>query len=345
MKGSFKVLFRLAAKIFFTVIFTVFLLECGVRLVLNFSLNNYLTRTLPQPYGSIMRRVGGLTFHGIGDLSKFDPVCFFIPKGGFFRSPEGRMDCPREKEAGEIRVICIGDSTTYGLGSDYSKNWVYLLGKTLTEHYPGKKIRVLNAGISGAHSRQIKRFFQFHLKFYRPDILIWRGGDALTDTYFVNTKMSFIRHFIWRCLYESRIFRVVCVFLDRNEKYQYPKTTIRVYDFLTQRTPQRPVLSQEFDSDFSMVKKIAQEHGTRYALRVEYLRCEGRDAIVSLDQYKGSEPYVPMLEAFKEYRRKNPSEDLFIDIDNVHLTEAGEALTAEEISRFMINHKWIESFN
>jgi len=367
--------FKILAKLTVAMIFTVLLLEGGLRVVLSLSLNNYLTHVLPQPYGRLMKRAGEFDCSARGrslSVVKFDPLCYFIPKRGFFRGPEGRVDCPKEKEAHEIRILCIGDSTTYGFAVDYDDSWVYLLGKMLAARYPGKNIRMLNAGLPGASPRQVKRFFQFHLADYHPDILIWRSEQSLTDTYFVNETSDSLRFLVWRCLYESRIFRVTCVLLDRNRRNGRPTVDI-VHDFLTNRNPRNQKPSEKFDSDFAIVRKIAAEHGTRYSLQVERLFCNDSGVILGLlgdPRRQAPWPVVYTRAAFQEYMKNNPSKGLFADkvhiaeggetvrmqepfrtnpsgalfVDNVHLTEAGEAVTAKEVSRFIIDNKWIETF-
>ncbi|MBU9888724.1 MAG: hypothetical protein KTQ49_02505 [Candidatus Omnitrophica bacterium] len=323
-------------------IVTLLLLEGGVRVVLSLSLTRYLTQTLPQPYATIMQKVGGFDHFMMGGY-KFDPICYFIPKGGFFRSEKGSMDVPKEKEPGEIRIICIGDSTTYSVAVNYDDSWVALLGEKLKQRYPEKKLRVLNAGVPGASSKQIKRFFQFYLAPYRPDILIWRGGQGLSDTYSVNKTADSVRTFLWRCLYESRLFRVICVLLDKAEG----RTANGVFYFMTHSDPQffSKGRVERFNSDYDMVKKIAQDHGARYVLQVEYPNQEAMEmpGAEFMDRASNDlDPNVPMWAPFKDYKKKNPSKELFVD--PVHLTEAGEAITAEGVAKFIIDNRWIESF-
>jgi len=381
MKGDgviekLKAVVGLFVKVLITVAVTLLLLECGFRTVLSLSLDSYLTKILPQPYGAMMRRAGLFDCSArCRSLSvvKFDRLCYFIPREGFFRGPKGRIDCAKEKVAHEIRIICIGDSTTYGFAVDYYNSWVYLLGKKLMEEYPKKNIRVLNAGLPGASPRQVKRFFQFYIASYHPDLLIWRSEASLTDAYFVNEASDSLRFLAWRCLYESRIFRVACVLLDRGVRSTRSHVDV-VHDFLTDRNPHNQKHSEVFDSDFSMVRQIALEHGTRYVLQVERLYCDNNGVISSPlgghTRY-GQWPVAYTLAAFQEYQKNNFSKSLLADkvyitdageviippekfkndpskglfVDNVHLTEAGEALTAEEVSKFIINSKWIETFN
>ena len=461
VKEKIKAGFGLGIKMLVVSVLTLLLLECGVRVILYFSLDHYLTQTLLPSNRRIMQRLYGFGLTHLLSINKFDPLCGFIPRQGFFRGDENigivkqplldslkqnrpsdnviikelginlelpetvpeprlvnalndilgmpdffltvsgqidgsklsagiqallrtgrtsksslsdqeirrlnralleqfytgailpvrdnpvRVDCPKKKEIPEIRIICIGDSATYSVAVGYQDSWVYLLGKTLAAKYPNKKIRVLNAGVPGAVSRQIKRIFQLYLVDYQPDILIWRGGGVLTDTYFINRTTDFARFFLLRCLYESRLFRLISILLDRekNDKERGWFSSI-FYEKLTQCATRCRKPSEGFDSDFSMVKKFAQEHGTKYVLQVERLTCNDRGAIHGEleDVGRGGDKDAVHTQAvFRQYIGENNLKDLFVDA--VHLTEAGEAITAREISKFIINHKWIETFN
>jgi hypothetical protein len=290
--------------------------------------------------------------------NKYDPICYFLPKGGFFRGPSGRSDRPLKKEEHTIRIMCIGDSVTYSLAVDYYHSWVYLLGTMLSKKYPEKKIEVLNAGIVGCVPKQIKRVFQFYLAKYRSDILIWRGSTNLTDTYFVDTKPDFARDFLGPFLYQSRTFRLFCVIADSFKKVDDMAMADKIYNFVTGRAPKELKPSVVgFDSDFDMVRKIAQDHGTKYVLQAEYLSRMSDGRIKSHTINNGNEFFVKMKDAFEENDTKSPPpvnkrrvnlktklpDALFVD--SCHLTERGEAITAEKIYEFIVENKWIEALN
>jgi lysophospholipase L1-like esterase len=71
-------------------------------------------------------------------------VPFSINKLGF-RSPE----ISKQKPAGVIRVLCLGDSITMGPALPDSILYPAVLQKELDEKYPGKTFEVVNAGASG----------------------------------------------------------------------------------------------------------------------------------------------------------------------------------------------------
>ncbi len=291
-----------------------------------------------------------------GDENRYDPICYFLPRAGFFRGPSGKIDRPLKKEEGTIRIMCIGDSTTYGMAVDYYHSWVYLLGQMLSKEYPGKKIEVLNAGIVGCILKQIKRIFQFYLSKYRPDILIWRVDNSLTDTYFVDTKPDFARSFLGPILYKFRTFRLFCVIADSFKRPGDNSMADKIYDSMTGRIP-RPLEAPAggLDSDFSIVEKIAQDHGTKYVVQAEYLFRMRDGMVAGAAPHNGHKFFVKTADAFKENDAKfsfPTNEDrinlvtklpdpLFNDV--CHLAKKGEAITAEEIYKYIVEHKWIET--
>lgn len=114
-------------------------------------------------------------------------------------------------------------------------------------------------------------------------------------------------------------------------------------------------LAVGFDSDFSMVRKIAQDHGTKYVLQVDYLTRMGDGRIVTNLTRSSNAPLVKTLDAFKENDTKSPfpgnerhvnlatklPDDLFVD--SCHFTKKGEAVLAGEIYKFIVENKWIET--
>ena len=300
---------------------------------------------------------------GLNAQNKYDPICYFLPRGGFFRGPAkilserpfGRIDRPLKKAENTIRIMCIGDSTTQSLAVDYYDSWVYLLGQMLSKEYPGKKIETLNAGIAGGTFKQIKRIFQFYLAEYGSDIVIFRGGYNLSDTYLVDTTPDFARFFVGPLLYKSRTFRLFCVLVDNFKKVGCSQTALRIYDFITGRSTMLDPSVVGFDSDFSMVKKIAQDHGTKYVLQVDYLTRMNDGVIVTSMPHTNDAPLVKTLNAFEENDTRSPlaanekrvnwvtklPDTLFND--SCHLTKKGEAILAGEICKYIVEKKWIEA--
>ncbi|MDP8234461.1 MAG: hypothetical protein P9M06_06655 [Candidatus Saelkia tenebricola] len=286
-----------------------------------------------------MKEISLFPLFAHGGWTRFDPVCFFMPKDGLFRSPEGFIDYPKEKNE-DIRIICIGDSTTYGFAVTYDKSWPYILEELLNNEFQNIDIKVLNAGIPGASSRQVKRIFQFYTAKYNPDIVIWRKEFSLTDTYKVEKKSNLIRYWLWFCMYNSRIFRVATIAVNKHEGPI--RTSERIYNFIMCKSEYCFKEGDEnFKSNFGIVKKIAAENEIKYVLAVDYVQ-KDNDRIYNNDfTYKDKEifPVVYTINAFKRVLEEKSINDLFID--DSHLTEFGTSIIAKEVFNFLTTQGWV----
>jgi len=93
-----------------------------------------------------------------------------------FRRPE----FPAEKDAGEFRVLCLGDSVTFGLGLRERETYPARLQSEL-QRFAGNRlrVRVINAGVPGWSSLSAARFLEDH-RALDPDVIVfWFGmNDA-----------------------------------------------------------------------------------------------------------------------------------------------------------------------
>ncbi len=82
----------------------------------------------------------------------------------------------RPPEPGELVVLCVGDSHTFGFGVEPDEAYPVQLEQLLRRH--GVRARVLNAGVPGRNSRQVREVLPPMLKQYRPSIVIvWTGAN------------------------------------------------------------------------------------------------------------------------------------------------------------------------
>lgn len=164
-------------------------LQYGYRFIVD-------THLMDTPYSSFLRRQERIreARSRLGMERGRDHPVF-----GFIYNPTFQMDIPEEgieihinsfalrgeefpekKPPGEIRILCMGGSTTAGEEVRESKTYPAQLQCILSQHFPGRQIRVINAGIPSYDLR--KSFQHYALRLYRlePDfVTIYHGINDL----------------------------------------------------------------------------------------------------------------------------------------------------------------------
>ncbi len=74
------------------------------------------------------------------------------------------------------RVLCIGDSVTYGFNVDQPDSYPAQLQRTLEKRFPGRRIEVINAGVPGWSWLQGLRFLETRGLGLEPDLVIMAHG-------------------------------------------------------------------------------------------------------------------------------------------------------------------------
>ena len=90
-----------------------------------------------------------------------------------FRGPE-RTQAGDDSEI--YRVLCVGDSVTFGFNADQDAAYPRQLEKRLREQHPGRRFEVINAGVSGWSWIQGLRFLETRGFALRPDIIVIAHG-------------------------------------------------------------------------------------------------------------------------------------------------------------------------
>jgi len=361
MRERFKK-FRLRTFVLF-LLYCLIVLEVCLRIFYHLCLTAYSKHYFPENASLSLKRAYICRVFAITeDNYKFDPVCYVLPeKERFFRSrTSNRMfvSYPKKKRKKEIRILCLGDSTTIGNGVKFTDTYPAQLELLMEKKYWNPNIVVLNAGIP-AKSRIQKRIFQFHLVDYAPDIVIWRSGADLSDIYKVNASFSFLKKATWRCLYSMMTFRLSCLLLDEflkrssflnKDKYPFIGTEFSVadiiYSFIVSgflKSDQRA--EDNCYSDFELVKKIARDHNIEYVFAVDYLRedLKGNKFVSDYSDYerKHIKPVVKTVDVMNEQLKKYKFSQLSLD-SACHLTREGYSIVAQIIGDYIIGQGWIE---
>lgn len=80
------------------------------------------------------------------------------------------------KPAGEFRIICVGDSTTFGWKNAVVHTYPHYLQRILKKRFPGRKIKVINAGVPGFNAAFALSYLALRLVNLQPDLVIIKLG-------------------------------------------------------------------------------------------------------------------------------------------------------------------------
>ncbi len=150
------------------VIVAFIILETGTRVFYDPAIYNSMNilPTLPNAYYMYQMKP---------NLSPDNQASWDMPRPSMTTNQDGfrATGITVKKPPGALRILCIGDSVTFGGGciSD-NETYPYYLQCRLNEGYPHRKIQVINAGCPGYTSVQGLELLKRKGLSYNPDIII-----------------------------------------------------------------------------------------------------------------------------------------------------------------------------
>jgi hypothetical protein len=85
-----------------------------------------------------------------------------------------------EKKEGQIRIVCLGGSETFGVFESKDKEWPSQLGEMLGDQFP--KVEVINTSVAGLTIKNKKAYVKKYVLPLKPDIMITTQGALLPVT-------------------------------------------------------------------------------------------------------------------------------------------------------------------
>ncbi|RME57105.1 MAG: SGNH/GDSL hydrolase family protein, partial [Deltaproteobacteria bacterium] len=96
-----------------------------------------------------------------------DPLPDYHVNRHFLRGP----DFEPQKRPGTYRIVCLGDSNTFGVGLRYERTFCHLLGAWLQHRGDLPAVEAINAGTPGYSSLQGVRLYEEEIAALAPDLL------------------------------------------------------------------------------------------------------------------------------------------------------------------------------
>jgi lysophospholipase L1-like esterase len=95
---------------------------------------------------------------------------------------------PQPKPTGTFRIVCLGDSQTFGNGVGEGESWPAVMDATLHERDKDARIDVMNCGVGGYDTEQEIAYLEHRLLVYDPDLVI--VGFFMNDTAVIGATLE-----------------------------------------------------------------------------------------------------------------------------------------------------------
>jgi lysophospholipase L1-like esterase len=200
------------------------------------------------------------------------------------------------KPPGTFRILCLGDSRTFGWGLSEPETYCGVLERLQQEHAaPGVKVEVINAGVNAWSYPQLQAYFRDVGVRYLPDIVVVEGANYWTQ-FSERNSTEFIGKFMNRVRLKN--------FLRRFATYHY-FVEVKLNEFYSRyRTKFIPV-DPEHDALFQEQQQKDPDALFRDAI----------EALCRLAESRGIKPVLLHLPALDDLNSTNLSRDLKIKRD------------------------------
>ncbi|MBN1823119.1 MAG: tetratricopeptide repeat protein [Endomicrobiales bacterium] len=136
---------------------------------------------------------------------------------GVFERPSLKKSAAEFKasaDGGKIKIICVGDSNTFGIGAEQGFSYPDQLQKMFDKEEPGK-YKVYNLGIPGSNSSMLLKRFQGWIEAYEPHVAVVMCGmndswNLEDSSYFLFTKdANSLKSKLKRMLFRLKTYKLV----------------------------------------------------------------------------------------------------------------------------------------
>ena len=253
---------------------------------------------------------------------------------------------------GAFRILCIGDSFTYGVGVKSSYTYPKQLEKMLSSNFNGS-FKVFNLGVPGSNSSQHLRIIEEILdKYKEPNLIIiltgandcWNFADSNIDK-IINAKPSSA---LFKLKFKSIISKLQIYKLTKailiNLSNDPPGVKIDIFkQILKNENVNKDVLEKLLEFNLSQIIALARACGINVILQ-NYPRGDVYEGNFTQNlASKLNIPFVDNYSAFeKELGNKCYSELFVYDIS--HPNEYGYKIMAENLYKTIIKEGFIDKF-
>jgi lysophospholipase L1-like esterase len=252
------------------------------------------------------------------------------------RGPEFQI----AKPAGTVRVLCIGDSRTFGWGLSESETYSGRLRQLLQEKIGNsRKVEVINAGVNAWSYPQMSVYFREIASQFQPDVVIL--GDANGWTQFSEkNNPEFLKKVMSRVRLKNfvRHFAVYHYFIELKLKEFYERNRVK---FIPVDPNQDPFFKEQQQTNPNTVFREAMEQLCAFALQkqiqpvllymptLDNFSATNAPADLQTKRELSQKLNIPVVDVSPALRAGANS--FYLDADPVHLNAAGNEIIAREL--------------
>jgi lysophospholipase L1-like esterase len=271
----------------------------------------------------------------------------------------------REKGEGTYRILCLGDSVTFGYGTESDKTYVKVLESILREGHPDRRFETINAGIGGFTTLQELLFLKTIGLEFEPDLVT--VGFVLNDVTDMSTvekrierarKMEDkrkpsglnqaavgipnLRHTIYSLVSRTSIYILFTRFMGDFKKWQEARG-VKQLVAAPNPTPEIERYWQKIEADLREITILAGQEEFEVLLVTLPFRFQieeddplriPQDRLIDFCGGIGL-PVLDLLPRFRERR----GDGLFLDTN--HPTVTGHRLVAESIYEHLVEERLV----
>ena len=279
----------------------------------------------------------------MGWFSK-DPILYWRFNAGSFRmggKGEGQLtpfkinsnglrgpEIPTEKPANTFRIVCLGDSTTFGWIVKYELTYEQLLQSLLNAKSKRLNFEVINAGVPGYTACQGYNLLDKYFKRWKPDMVtIYFGSNDCYDakTFYREIENNFFRRADEALRERSHFYSFL------KKRYLY----FKIQNRLKHPNNKEPIgIEYEYRDYLESIIDLARRNNIKPVLLTypTYVEVYGNarftyNQIVLEVARKKNCPVVDLVDAFKNANK----EILFYD--DVHPGPSGYKIIAQELEK------------
>ncbi len=265
---------------------------------------------------------------------------------------------PQDKDA--IRILCLGDSYTFGMGADKGYSYPEQLERILNANNPQKNFIVYNAGVPGNTSSKLLSHLDENLERYRPHILIVMIG--MNDNYCIEETNYFLfkdyglKSILYRIDYyfsQLRVYKLLKRGMDNLEIARWRNKLIAKYistgalASLQSKNSRFQVADEKIINEFSMHIKLGNQYfndrARQVALAIEEFKKateiipNNEEAYISLAAiYMGLNKWESAIAQLKKALGINPyNKEIFNKLWMAYYNDGKEKLAQEALEKYL----------